>query len=172
MLYHIVFITSAFFVTSDDSSRVKLSIIHGSPYDDYINANYMPVRTDAPQSCSLARSFLHHQQQLVLLLSIRLIEKMLSPSSTSMSETLLKKETNMSVFYVAGLQLQEGVHCSSGSSARHCQRFLENDLGEERADSGHADTLQRARTSEQQHNILTVTRAAPLNLRVSVSGQM
>ncbi len=30
----------------DDPSRVKLSIIHGSPYDDYINANYMPVRTD------------------------------------------------------------------------------------------------------------------------------
>ncbi|XP_077372151.1 receptor-type tyrosine-protein phosphatase eta isoform X2 [Festucalex cinctus] len=25
-----------------DSSRVKLSIIHGVPYDDYINANYMP----------------------------------------------------------------------------------------------------------------------------------
>ncbi|XP_069577895.1 receptor-type tyrosine-protein phosphatase eta-like [Brachyistius frenatus] len=25
-----------------DSSRVKLSITHGSPYDDYINANYMP----------------------------------------------------------------------------------------------------------------------------------
>ncbi|KAM6925928.1 receptor-type tyrosine-protein phosphatase eta-like [Lycodopsis pacificus] len=25
-----------------DSSRVKLSIIHGSPYDDYINASYMP----------------------------------------------------------------------------------------------------------------------------------
>ncbi|KAI4825979.1 hypothetical protein KUCAC02_021638, partial [Chaenocephalus aceratus] len=25
-----------------DFSRVKLSIIHGSPYDDYINANYMP----------------------------------------------------------------------------------------------------------------------------------
>ncbi|KAM8861615.1 receptor-type tyrosine-protein phosphatase eta-like [Synchiropus picturatus] len=25
-----------------DSSRVKLSIISGSPYDDYINANYMP----------------------------------------------------------------------------------------------------------------------------------
>ncbi|KAM9854710.1 receptor-type tyrosine-protein phosphatase eta-like [Aulostomus maculatus] len=25
-----------------DSSRVRLSIIHGSPYDDYINANYMP----------------------------------------------------------------------------------------------------------------------------------
>uniref|UniRef100_A0A8D3AB96 protein-tyrosine-phosphatase n=2 Tax=Scophthalmus maximus TaxID=52904 RepID=A0A8D3AB96_SCOMX len=25
-----------------ESSRVKLSIIHGSPYDDYINANYMP----------------------------------------------------------------------------------------------------------------------------------
>ncbi|XP_034032788.1 receptor-type tyrosine-protein phosphatase eta isoform X2 [Thalassophryne amazonica] len=25
-----------------DSSRVKLSIIHGSPYDDYINANYIP----------------------------------------------------------------------------------------------------------------------------------
>ncbi|XP_054633086.1 receptor-type tyrosine-protein phosphatase eta isoform X4 [Dunckerocampus dactyliophorus] len=25
-----------------DSSRVKLSIIHGSPHDDYINANYMP----------------------------------------------------------------------------------------------------------------------------------
>ncbi|KAM8750634.1 receptor-type tyrosine-protein phosphatase beta-like isoform 10-T10 [Acanthopagrus schlegelii] len=25
-----------------DSSRVKLSIIHGNPYDDYINANYMP----------------------------------------------------------------------------------------------------------------------------------
>nr|XP_040018737.1 receptor-type tyrosine-protein phosphatase eta isoform X2 [Gasterosteus aculeatus aculeatus] len=25
-----------------DSSRVKLSIIHGSPYEDYINANYMP----------------------------------------------------------------------------------------------------------------------------------
>ncbi|XP_073327843.1 uncharacterized protein [Pagrus major] len=25
-----------------DSSRVKLSIVHGSPYDDYINANYMP----------------------------------------------------------------------------------------------------------------------------------
>lgn len=61
MLYLIVFITSAFFVTSDDSSRVKLSIIHGSPYDDYINANYMPVRTDAPQSCCLAWSFLHHQ---------------------------------------------------------------------------------------------------------------
>lgn len=31
----------------DDSSRVKLSIIQGSPYDDYINANYMPVRTDS-----------------------------------------------------------------------------------------------------------------------------
>uniref|UniRef100_A0A8C7YC66 protein-tyrosine-phosphatase n=1 Tax=Oryzias sinensis TaxID=183150 RepID=A0A8C7YC66_9TELE len=28
--------------TSDDSSRVKLSIIHGDPCDDYINANYMP----------------------------------------------------------------------------------------------------------------------------------
>uniref|UniRef100_A0AAZ1XKE4 protein-tyrosine-phosphatase n=1 Tax=Oreochromis aureus TaxID=47969 RepID=A0AAZ1XKE4_OREAU len=26
----------------DDSSRVKLSILHGSPSDDYINANYMP----------------------------------------------------------------------------------------------------------------------------------
>ncbi|XP_035013187.2 receptor-type tyrosine-protein phosphatase eta isoform X2 [Hippoglossus stenolepis] len=25
-----------------DFSRVKLSIIHGNPYDDYINANYMP----------------------------------------------------------------------------------------------------------------------------------
>ncbi|XP_036964427.1 receptor-type tyrosine-protein phosphatase beta-like isoform X4 [Acanthopagrus latus] len=25
-----------------DSSRVKLSIIHGNPYDDYVNANYMP----------------------------------------------------------------------------------------------------------------------------------
>ncbi|KAM6936903.1 receptor-type tyrosine-protein phosphatase eta-like [Xenentodon cancila] len=25
-----------------DSSRVKLSIVHGSQYDDYINANYMP----------------------------------------------------------------------------------------------------------------------------------
>nr|XP_043874906.1 receptor-type tyrosine-protein phosphatase eta-like isoform X6 [Solea senegalensis] len=25
-----------------DCSRVKLSIIHGSPFDDYINANYMP----------------------------------------------------------------------------------------------------------------------------------
>ncbi|XP_068169430.1 receptor-type tyrosine-protein phosphatase eta-like [Antennarius striatus] len=25
-----------------DCSRVKLSIIHGSPYDDYINANYIP----------------------------------------------------------------------------------------------------------------------------------
>ncbi|TWW75630.1 Receptor-type tyrosine-protein phosphatase eta, partial [Takifugu flavidus] len=25
-----------------DSSRVKLSIIHGNPYDDYINANYIP----------------------------------------------------------------------------------------------------------------------------------
>ncbi|XP_026220782.1 phosphatidylinositol phosphatase PTPRQ-like isoform X35 [Anabas testudineus] len=25
-----------------DSSRVKLSIIHGDPHDDYINANYMP----------------------------------------------------------------------------------------------------------------------------------
>ncbi|XP_049578499.1 receptor-type tyrosine-protein phosphatase eta isoform X2 [Syngnathus scovelli] len=25
-----------------DSSRVKLSIIHGNPFDDYINANYMP----------------------------------------------------------------------------------------------------------------------------------
>ncbi|XP_065812681.1 receptor-type tyrosine-protein phosphatase eta [Labrus bergylta] len=25
-----------------DSSRVKLSIVHGSPYEDYINANYMP----------------------------------------------------------------------------------------------------------------------------------
>ncbi|XP_041852407.1 receptor-type tyrosine-protein phosphatase eta isoform X2 [Melanotaenia boesemani] len=25
-----------------DSSRVKLSIVHGNPHDDYINANYMP----------------------------------------------------------------------------------------------------------------------------------
>uniref|UniRef100_A0A3Q3L5T9 protein-tyrosine-phosphatase n=1 Tax=Mastacembelus armatus TaxID=205130 RepID=A0A3Q3L5T9_9TELE len=25
-----------------DSSRVRLSIVHGNPYDDYINANYMP----------------------------------------------------------------------------------------------------------------------------------
>lgn len=57
MLCHIVFITSAFFVVSDDSSRVKLSIIYGSPYDDYINANYMPVRTDAPQSL-LRHSFI------------------------------------------------------------------------------------------------------------------
>lgn len=55
------------------------------------------------------------------------------------------------LFYMAGLQLQEGVHCSSGSSALYGQRFLENDLGEECADSGHADTLQRARTSERQH---------------------
>uniref|UniRef100_UPI0037E8ED9F receptor-type tyrosine-protein phosphatase eta isoform X2 n=1 Tax=Semicossyphus pulcher TaxID=241346 RepID=UPI0037E8ED9F len=40
------------------------------------------------------------------------------------------------------LQLQEGVYCSSGSSAAHSQRFLEDDLGEERAYAGHADTLQ------------------------------
>lgn len=78
------------------------------------------------------------------------------------------------LFYMAGLQLQEGVHCSSGSSAHHGQRFLENDLGEERADSGHADTLQRTRTSEQQrkHNILIVNRTARLQLHVSASGQM
>lgn len=36
----------------DDSSRVKLSIIHGSPFDDYINANYMPVRTDSLKQLS------------------------------------------------------------------------------------------------------------------------
>lgn len=41
-----------FFHLSDDSSRVKLSIIHGSPYDDYINANYMPVRTENLESSS------------------------------------------------------------------------------------------------------------------------
>lgn len=40
-----------------------------------------------------------------------------------------------------GLQLQEGVYCGPGSFARHCQRVLEDDLGEERPDSGHADTL-------------------------------
>ncbi|XP_028263428.1 tenascin-X isoform X3 [Parambassis ranga] len=39
------------------------------------------------------------------------------------------------------VQLQEGVHCSSGSFARHGQRVLEDDLGEECADSGHAYTL-------------------------------
>lgn len=44
--------------------------------------------------------------------------------------------------YLAGLQLQEGVYRSSGSVARHSQRFLEDDLGEECADSGHADALQ------------------------------
>lgn len=43
----IIFFTFEFFShLLDDSSRVKLSIIHGSPYDDYINANYIPVRTD------------------------------------------------------------------------------------------------------------------------------
>ena len=40
-----------------------------------------------------------------------------------------------------GFQLQEGVHWSPGSSARHCQRVLEDDLGEEYPDTGHADTL-------------------------------
>lgn len=45
------------------------------------------------------------------------------------------------LFYLAGLQLREGVYCSSGSFARHSQRFLEDDLGEECTDSGHADTL-------------------------------
>lgn len=110
---------------------------------------------------------------IVLLLSIRLIQKHLTPSFTSMFETLLEKKMCV-LFYMAGLQLQEGVHCSSGSSARHGQRFLENDLGEERADSGHADTLQRTRTREQQHkhNILTVKRTARLQLHVSLSGQM
>lgn len=68
-----------------------------------------------------------------------------------MSETLLGGEMMAVLFYLTGLQLQEGVHCSSGSSALYGQRFLENDLGEECADSGHADTLQRARTSERQH---------------------
>lgn len=75
-----------------------------------------------------------------------------------MCETLLGGKNMSVLFYLAGLQLQEGVHCSSGSSARYGQRFLENDLGEECTDSSHADTLQRARTSERQHqhNILTV----------------
>lgn len=44
-------------------------------------------------------------------------------------------------FYLAGLQLEEGVYCSSRSFTHHGQRFLEDDLGEECADSGHADTL-------------------------------
>ena len=48
----------------DDSSRVKLSIIHGSPYDDYINANYMPVRTDALLNSSLPQSLLRYQSSL------------------------------------------------------------------------------------------------------------
>lgn len=113
----------------------------------------------------LGHSFIisKYYNRLVLLLSIRLIQTILTPSSTSLCETLLEKMMSV-LFYMAGLQLQEGVHCSSGSSARHGQRFLENDLGEERADSGHADTLQRARTSEQQHkhNILTVNRTACL----------
>lgn len=91
------------------------------------------------------------------MLSIRLIQQIQMSTSISMSETLLGGEMMAVLFYLAGLQLQEGVHCSSGSSALYGQRFLENDLGEECADSGHADTLQRARTSERQlkHNIST-----------------
>lgn len=46
------------------------------------------------------------------------------------------------MFYLAGLQLQEGVYCSSGSIAHHSQRVLEDDLGEECTHCGHADTLQ------------------------------
>lgn len=42
---------------------------------------------------------------------------------------------------LAGLQLQQGVYCSSGSLACHSQMFLEDDLGEECPDAGHADTL-------------------------------
>lgn len=45
------------------------------------------------------------------------------------------------MLYLAGLQLQEGIYCSSGSFARHSQRFLEDGLGEECTDSRHADTL-------------------------------
>lgn len=47
----------------------------------------------------------------------------------------------LTAFLSAGLQLQEGIYCSSGSSAHHSQRVLEDDLGEERTDFGHADTL-------------------------------
>ncbi|XP_056244330.1 tenascin-X isoform X4 [Seriola aureovittata] len=39
------------------------------------------------------------------------------------------------------LQLQEGVYCSSGPIAHHSQRVLEDDMGEERTDPRHADTL-------------------------------
>lgn len=45
------------------------------------------------------------------------------------------------LLYLAGLQLQEGVYSSSGSLACHSQMFLEDDLGEECPDAGHADTL-------------------------------
>lgn len=41
-----------------------------------------------------------------------------------------------------GLQLEEGVYRSAGPLARHGQRVLEDDLGEERTDAGHADSLQ------------------------------
>lgn len=53
-ILHILF--TLFSRLLDDPSRVKLSIIHGSPYDDYINANYMPVRTDTLSS-SLSHCF-------------------------------------------------------------------------------------------------------------------
>lgn len=121
---------------------MKLSIIHGSPYDDYINANYMPVRTDT----SLAQ--IVTTRSVASSGSVRKLKRHLPFLRLSWGG---KKTHNMCVlFYLAGLQLQEGVHRSSGSSAHHGQRFLENDLGEERSDSGHADPLQRARTSERR----------------------
>lgn len=76
------------------------------------------------------------------------------------------------LFYLAGLQLQEGVHSSSGSPALYGQRFLENDLGEECEDSGHADTLQRARTSERQHKHISTTELFHVWTQNVVSGQM
>ena len=52
------------------------------------------------------------------------------------------------VCHLAGVQLQEGVYCGPGSAACHGGGVLEDDLGEERHDPGHADPLQRTGTSE------------------------
>lgn len=55
--------------------------------------------------------------------------------------TLENKPKNRYNNVLPWLQLQEGVYCSSGSFAHHSQRVLEDDLGEECTDPGHADTL-------------------------------
>ncbi len=48
-MHHLEFLINNYFMisierlpSSDDASRVKLSMC-GSPFDDYINANYIPV---------------------------------------------------------------------------------------------------------------------------------